>query len=272
MMEGFFNRLSANLLANFRNPPDGGGGAPNPNLVPPLPDSPFGRPAILRPDDVGFFNPNAEGDGPVVSDKHVTFRDVFVFADRLKEMRKRFSEDQVLKVILSCLKGSAVTWHTAELSEFERGILETANLDQWIKLLIRRFKEDTGEAVKSMYSVKYTMADALNNVDPRDYVQSICRHARAADMGNAQLIIAWNNLAPAFRNAIPQPTTSTTVHSFLEQLDAKKHIWHELAMEEDRTTRRVVNRAAQKPIGQYTGVRSGGFSKPQYSPSVPYQR
>ena len=70
-------------------------------------------------------------------------------------MRKRFSEDQVLKVILSCFKGSAVTWHTTELSEVERGSLETANLDRWIKLLVRRFKEDTGEAVKLLYSEKF---------------------------------------------------------------------------------------------------------------------
>ena len=93
-MEGFFNRLSANLLTNLRNPPDGNsGGAPNPNPVPPQPDASFGRPAILRPDDVGFFNPNAEGDGPVVGEKYVIFRDVFVFVDRLKEMKKQFSKD-----------------------------------------------------------------------------------------------------------------------------------------------------------------------------------
>ena len=133
----------------------------------------------------------------------MTFRDVFVFVDRLKEMKRWFSEEQVLKVILSCLKGTAITWHTAELLEFERVVLETASLEQWIKLLIQRFKEDTGEAVKLIYSEKFTMSDALNNADSREFAQSIFRHARAADLGNAQLVVAWNNLAPSFRNAIP---------------------------------------------------------------------
>ena len=126
-----------------RPPPGGGGGAPAPF---PAAEAPAGRPLPLRPDDIGFFNPRADGDGPVVREKHVTFRDVFVFVDRLKEMKRRYNEEQVLKVISSCLKGTAINWHTAELSEFERVVLETATLEQWIKLLVRRFKEDTGEA------------------------------------------------------------------------------------------------------------------------------
>ena len=268
---GFSEQQWRSLQSLLRGGPDDrpppGGPGPAPQAEAPA------RPLPLRPDDIGFFNPGADGDGPVVGEKHVTFRDVFVFVDRLKEMKRRFNEEQVLKVILSCLKGTAITWHTAELSEFERVVLETANLDQWIKLLIRRFKENTGEAVKLMYSEKFTMSDALNNADPRDFAQSIFRHARAAELGDAQLIVTWNNLAPSFRNAIPQPTTNTSVHTFLEQLDAKRHIWHELAVEEDKTTRRVVNKAVSKggQSGQYTASRPGGFSKPPYS-SVPFQR
>ena len=49
--------------------------------------------------------------------------------DRLKEMKRRHSEQQVLAVIVSCLKGTAITWHTAELAELERDILEAANLE-----------------------------------------------------------------------------------------------------------------------------------------------
>ena len=63
-----------------------------------------------------------------IGEKHVIFRDVFVFADGLKEMNRRFNEEQMLKVILNCPGGSAITGHTAEFSEFERGTLETANI------------------------------------------------------------------------------------------------------------------------------------------------
>ncbi len=238
-------------------------GPPNPNP----PDVPFSRHQGLRADDIGFFNPKAEGEGPVVGEKHVTFRDVFAFVDRLKEMKRRFSEQQVLPLIVSCLKGTAITWHTAELSDFERDMLEAANLEQWTKLLVRRFKEDTGDAVKAMYSEKFVMEDALDNsISPREYAQSIFRHARAAELGNAQLIVAWNNLHPTFRSQISQPTSSTSVHSFLEQLDAKRTIWHELAVEQEKLTRRVVSKAANRSgqAGQYTATRQGGFSKPPY--------
>ena len=71
---------------------------------------------------------------------------------------------------MSCLKGTAITWHTAELAELERDILEAANLEQWSKALVRRFKEDTADAVKAIYSEKFTMEDALHNhVGLREY-------------------------------------------------------------------------------------------------------
>ena len=63
------------------------------------------------------------------------------------------------------------------------------------------------------------------------------------------------------------------MHLFLEQLDAKRHIWHELAVEEDKATRRVVDKAINKggQSGQYAATRQGGFSKPPSS-SAPFQR
>ena len=247
------------------NPP-GPSGPPGSNLPPEAPRH------SLRADDIGFFNPNAEGEGPVVGEKHVTFRDVFAFVDRLKEMKRRHSEQQVLAVIVSCLKGTAITWHTAELAELERDILEAANLEQWSKALIRRFKEDTADAVKAMYSERFLMEDALhNNIGPREYAQNIFRHARAAELGSTQLIIAWNNLHPTFRGQISQPNSSTSVHSFLQELDLKRSVWHDMAVEEDRLTRRVVGKATAKggQAGQYT---SRGISKPQYSQRNESQR
>ena len=265
---GFSERQYRALQAMLGRPPGEPPGVPPaggpPNQIPA--DVPFGR-HTLRADDIGFFNPKAEGEGPVVGEKHVTFRDVFALVDRLKEMKRRYSEQQVLSVVVSCLIGSAITWHTAELSDFKRDILETANLEQWIKLLIKRSKEDTGDAVKAMYSEKFAMEDALDNtVSPREYAQSIFRHARAAELGNAQLIVAWNNLHPTFRSQISQPTSSTSVHSFLDQLDAKRTIWHELTVEQDKLTRRVVSKATASRGGQAGQYASRGFFKPQYSP------
>ena len=95
--------LQAMLGVRPTNAPPNG-----PNSNPPA-DIPFGRPQALRADDIGFFNPGAEGDGPGVREKHITFRDVFAFIDRLKEMKRRFSEPEVLRLITSCLKGTAIT-------------------------------------------------------------------------------------------------------------------------------------------------------------------
>lgn len=41
-----------------------------------------------RPEEIGFFNPNCEEPGPVVTiNRHVYYRDVYAFIDRLKTLR-----------------------------------------------------------------------------------------------------------------------------------------------------------------------------------------
>ena len=44
-----------------------------------------------------------------------------------------------------------------------------------------------------------------------------------------QLTMAWNNLAVEFRIHIPEPTSSTLVRNFIEQIDAQADMWMELA-------------------------------------------
>ena len=63
--------------------------------------------------------------------------------------------------------------------------MDTAALDTWIKVLQRRFKEDTGNVVKAMTSEGFIIEDVLHDIiGPREYAQNIFRYARLVDMGN----------------------------------------------------------------------------------------
>ena len=136
----------------------------------------------------------------------------------------------VAGLVQSCLRGEALVWQTSELSETELVILRTASLEQWCSILTNRFKERSAVALRKLQAERYTFADARSGRRPRAYVQNILRYAKAADMTTFnQLTTAWNNLAFEFRRDIPEPTASTSISTFMNQLDSKAGIWEEVA-------------------------------------------
>lgn len=186
----------------------------------------------LNPEEVGFFDPEYEGNGPVVNaGKNVFYRDVYAFVDRLKDMEQIKGEEKLRSVVPQCLRGSALIWHSTELSEMEKTLLRRADLVAWYETLITRFKQRTPLALKSLQQSKYTMADAKEKKDPRQFVQDIIRYARAAQINSVynQLSMAWKNLDWQFRLHISEPTSSTTIQQFLNQLDGQADTWFEMA-------------------------------------------
>lgn len=213
------------------------GGDPPP---PPSPDSTNPDPARSdntkewNADEIGYFDPNYEGTDPVVTvGKSVLYRDVYTFIDRLKDMALVRGEDKLRTAIPLCLRGSALIWHTTELSDLEKRLLRSKStpVEEWYITLTARFKERTPLALAKMQASRYTMADARDRKDPRFYVQDVMRYAKAANLTSVQnqLSMAWNNLDWEFRLHIPEPTSVTTIQDFLAALNAKADMWYEMA-------------------------------------------
>ena len=183
-------------------------------------------------DDIGYFDPSYEGTGPVVNvGKSVFYRDIYAFVDRLKDMAPLRGDDKLRTVIPQCLRGTALIWHSTELSENEKEMSRYTNLQGWYVMLIARFKERTPLALSKLQSARYTMADAKDRKDPRAYVQDIMRYAKAANLISVhnQLSMAWNQLDWEFRLHIPEPTEATTTQMFLAALDSKADMWYDMA-------------------------------------------
>ena len=208
--------------------PGGPAGDPNQN-------NGVGNPPVVKEwnaDEIGFFDPDYEGEGPVVNaGKHVFYKDIYVFVDRCKDMALLRGDDKLRTVLPQCLRGAALIWHSAELSEMEKILLRGTNLTGWYDAMIHRFKERTPVALANLQKAKYSMSDAKNRKDPRSFIQDIIRHSKAANLTSVhnQLIMAWNNLDWEFRLHIPEPTATTTVRKFLEELDGQADMWFEMA-------------------------------------------
>lgn len=98
----------------------------------------------------------------------------------------------------TCLRGAALAWYTSELSNIKRAGLRNhmKGVEEWCQYLKNRFRESPAVALASLTASKYTMIDAQNHREPAAYVQTILRHAKAANIKNVenQLTFAYQNI------------------------------------------------------------------------------
>ncbi|KAM0801511.1 hypothetical protein BDR22DRAFT_888412 [Usnea florida] len=210
-------------------------------LQPPVHSFPAPPSPQLRAEEVGYFDPEYQQEhgslnGPVVNaGEYVFYKDVYIFTDRLKDLAVQRGEADIKAVIALCLRGSALMWYYLELTELERGLLRDANLDHWYTTLIKRFKTRTAVALSQLVGQTYTLNDILY-ASPRAFIQHMLHLAKSAEMHSThnQLTLIWNQFAVNLRRDLPEPTPSTTVGQFMDQVDSKTAIWLEMAQKQQR--------------------------------------
>ena len=189
-----------------------------------------------NPSDLGYFDPHLDksfGEGEIVTvGKDTYFRNVILFTERIRDVATVKSATLVKTHLNTALRGTALMWYTTELSELEKlGLRAGDDVEQWCKTLTKRFKESTGVALNHLTAEKYSVADARNKREPAGYVQSVIRHAKAANIDNVenQLTFAHQGIAAELRAFVDAPSETTTVASFIQVLELKKDTWFEMS-------------------------------------------
>ena len=186
--------------------------------------------------DVRYFDSSYENNSNFTAfivnvERHVFYRDVYVFVDRLKDLVKEFIDEQRIKKLVSdCFRDSSLIWYSTELIELEKNLLRDAIIDQWSNTLIKRFKQRDATALQALQSKKYTLTNARNERTSRVYVQDIMRHAKAAEFffDYNQMLMTWNNLDLDFKMQIFESIINITLNFFLDALDSKAIIWQKI--------------------------------------------
>lgn len=225
----FMNIIAAALQANQRDqdffdssfpPNDGAEQNQNSNV----------KPWIFE--DIDFFDLDEKmsENAIFIVDRHVFYRDVYVFVDRFEDMTSLRKKNRLRIVIPQCLRKSAIIWHIIELSEMKKAYFRTATMTQWKTAFIIRFKERASIALIKLQIIRYIIADAKTKKDPRMIVQNIFRHAKTIHLNSVhnQLIMTWNALNCEFRFQISKPTSIIIIKHFLHDLDSHAGIWQEI--------------------------------------------
>ncbi|KAM0800587.1 hypothetical protein BDR22DRAFT_908148 [Usnea florida] len=81
---------------------------------PPVQSFPASPGPQLRAEELGYFDPESQqeygsSNGPFVNTgKHIFFKDIYIFTNRLKESAVPKGEAGIKAIITSCLRGSAL--------------------------------------------------------------------------------------------------------------------------------------------------------------------
>ena len=180
---------------------------------------------------VEFFDFTAEKIESVINfDKHVFYKNVYAFVNRLKNVNSVRKEDKLRFIISQCLRDTILIWHSTEISNIERKIYRNMFLQNWYNVLIKRFKERASMTLNYLQFIKYTLFDARKHKNSRIYAQNLFRYVKTADLITVynQLVLAWNNLNWQFKQHIVQSIEIIIIQIFLEQLNNNCDIWFKL--------------------------------------------
>ena len=69
----------------------------------------FSQSTKLKAEEIDYFDPTAEGEGDIViSEKHIIYKNVYDFKDRINTVKLHYSNEEVRNLISVCLRGDAL--------------------------------------------------------------------------------------------------------------------------------------------------------------------
>ena len=234
--------------------------------------------------DLGFFDSLYDGKSVVSGasslehfGKDSYFRDIHAFIDRAKEMTIIKEPKMVRENLWLSLRGTVMKWWNIELFVNEKRMSrmlkeghDALGIDEWVTLLHSRFKKSAHVTMNSLTKEKYTIRDAINRREPREYAQKMLRLARDADLTSLknQLNFIFNGIDLEVRASdIRRFKKNTTLNDFLADIDDVKHDWwarearnrsqHDIGNKSPPA--RTEAKAPQQQFGQYFN-RQGTFS------------
>ncbi|KAJ6149856.1 hypothetical protein N7471_001055 [Penicillium samsonianum] len=97
----------------------------------------------------------------------------------------------------------------------------------WFATLKRRFKPHATTATVQLQQATYFWIDVRHARPASAWAQNFLRMAQAAGFGDTtqQLRMIWVKIDPAVQRDIPEPTETTTVDNFMQQLDRRYSQW-----------------------------------------------
>jgi hypothetical protein len=180
--------------------------------------------------EVGYFLPDSTRDEHVrmVNDA-LYFSNVLAFVSHIRALAAFKNENTIRLNIYSCLRGEALEWFISELSLSEKEKLRRSSLEEgWIETLTKRFKTPPSHALRTLKKSKYNWGDVRCQRSLVMWAHNMLRRAQESmeyPLVWQQVHAVWDQIEIPIRGNVNEPSSETTVASFMEELDAWYNLW-----------------------------------------------
>ena len=150
-----------------------------------------------------------------------------MFIERIKNMTF-IKEDEAMKINLyNCLKDIVLKWYISILTKKQKFYVKhKKNIDHWIKIFFKRWKESSFTALIIVIKKRYIMNDIHRRRKLNEYAQIIIRTVRSTEMFiYNQIYLIYNDLNLEFWRDLHTSFNIIDMHSFFNELKNKKKIW-----------------------------------------------
>ena len=183
-------------------------------------------------DEVDFFDLMYDGKSAVTdeliehTDKNTYFRDVSYFIDRIKNMTEVKKIEVVRQNLYICFRDIALVWYITIFTEDQKRLVKLNNdVDEWARVLHKRFKKSASSVMTTIIKKRYTMNNVKRKREFMKYAHIITRAAKITDMiVIVQIFLIFNDLNLKFRRDLSKITNNITMKTFLQNMKNNKKI------------------------------------------------
>ena len=166
----------------------------------------------------------------VHENKHVFYKDVYVFVERLKNQIKQHDDEIIANLVIVCLRDLALDWYSIKIDEELKITMRVISFDNWCDVFINRFKIRVSVILNHLTIQKYFLNDMKQKVTFKAWFLQMFRYVKTANLFDFfnQFIMIWNRFDVLFRRDISKLNDYITMTRFLQNIDTKISIWYEM--------------------------------------------
>ena len=170
-------------------------------------------------------------------DKNIYFRDVHMFVDRIKNVIVIKSDKLVKNNLYICFKNRAFYWWNFVLTSKQKRLVKLKkDVDEWVQVLLKRFKKTTFLIMTTIIITRYIMKDARRKREFIKYALIIIKTIKTIDMSIFnQITLIYNEIELKFRRDLSKSSKSFIMNSCLQKLKKIKKLWWNMIFVKQRS-------------------------------------
>ena len=140
-----------------------------------------------------------------------------------------------------CFRSIALIWYTIIFIENQKRLVKLNNdVDEWARVLHKRFKKSTFFVMITIIKKRYIMNDVKRKREFIKYAHIITRAMKTIDMiVIAQIFLIFNDLNLKFRRNLIKIIDNITMKTFFQNMKNNKKIWWDLNIRHERNSHNI---------------------------------